>query len=238
MKTNLKLIGTAAVVALMFSSSANAFLIDNFNDTQTVTQTGIGNTASNFGGLGGAVGASRELTATVTNGTGDLTIGANSPNAGQFTHSADAGVTGHSLLRWDGNADGVLGFGLVGVDLTDASASTGIALKLVSTDFPVNLTFRVYEDGSIFSTATVAAPPLSSNVNFFIDFASFTDTGTGANFADVKAIEFTINDLSLDADADLRIDFIQSTTNTVAEPATLAILGLGLIGAGYRRRKA
>jgi hypothetical protein len=87
MKTNLKLIGTAAVVALMFSSSANAFLIDNFNDTQTVTQTGIGNTASNFGGLGGAVGASRELTATVTNGTGDLTIGANSPNAGQFTHS-------------------------------------------------------------------------------------------------------------------------------------------------------
>lgn len=231
----LRLSLTAAALFAVAQSPASAFLIDDFSGTQTVVQSGLGANSSDVAVVG-AVGGSRYMEATVTAGNGDLELGSNVPTAGAFSHSQDVGVTGSSLLRWDGVANSALDFGLGGVDLTDGGSSTGIALRLISTDFPVNISLTVWEDAGNYSTAMVLAPALSSNIDFFIDFASFTAIGLGADFASAEAIELSINDMTGYADADVRIDFIESTTD-VAEPATLALFGLGLIGLGVAQRR-
>jgi len=227
---------TVATVAicLMAAAPAQAFLIDDFNTLQTVAQTGVG---SNGAGIAtpGAVGGARYTQATVTAGAGALDLGSDFPINGAFSHSQASGVTGNSLLQWDGDSNSTLGFGLGGVDLTDAGASTGIVIRLLQTDFPVNITINVFENASDYSSTTVVVPFLAMNVDFFIDFASFIPTGAGADFTSVEAINLTINDATGFANADVAIDFIESTS--IPEAGILAIFGLGLIGVAAARRR-
>jgi len=228
----------ATALCIVTVAPAQAFLIDNFATTQSVSRTGVG---SNGAGIAtaGAVGGTRYTEATVTSGAGTLDLSSNTPIPSAFSHSQGSGVTGSSLLQWDGDTNSTLDFGLGGVDLTDMGISTGIVIRLISTDFPVNITLTVYENASDFSSRTVTLPALAMNIDFFVDFASFIATGAGADFTSVEAITLTMNDTPPTfANADLTIDFIESAPPpNVSEAGTLALFGLGLIGVAVARRR-
>jgi hypothetical protein len=105
----------------------------------------------------------------------------------------------------------------------------------VQTDFPINITLNIYENATDFSSTTVMVPFLAMNVDFYIDFASFIASGAGADFTSVEAINLTMNDSTGFANADVAIDFIESTS--ISEAGTLALFGLGLIGVAVARRR-
>jgi hypothetical protein len=85
-------------IGVLAAAPAQAFLIDDFNTSQTVSQMGVG---TNGGGIltAGAVGGARYMQATVTAGAGALDLGTNNPIAGSFSHGQGSGVTGSSLLQ-------------------------------------------------------------------------------------------------------------------------------------------
>jgi hypothetical protein len=246
-----KLIATTAVsiLALGLASGANAFLIDNFNDTDaaikapppgTTDSLGVNGSANILQGVGG-----RNVRVTQVSGLGDVEVGINAPNPGLMSYSQDSGVVGNARVRWD--ADGVgaeaatLEFLGAGVDLTDAGADTGILLRVVSSDFAANITFTLYNGTGGTATLNHNALPASLNYDLFYEFDDFALAGgfVAGDFAAVRAIDMNVNNTTGLPDVDLRVDLIESSTPN-PEPATLALFGLSMAGLGvlqHRRRR-
>jgi hypothetical protein len=220
---------------------AFAMTIDNFNTVQTVTQTGIGTNGVSASGVGDAVFGERYIEATVTAGSAMERVSSSGLNPGQLAHSQDAGVTGNSLVVWDGDSSNgpVIDLAGTSVDVTDGGLSDSLIILIASNDWPTNLTFRFFTTLMDYSEFIYATPGVVMNLPVYLPLANFTGIGSGADFSDIRAISMSIGDSIPHEDLDLRLELLGTGTQSITEPATLGLFGAGLFGTGLvaKRRR-
>ncbi|MCA9010516.1 MAG: DUF11 domain-containing protein, partial [Planctomycetaceae bacterium] len=170
-------------------------LIDDFTQPggtgQTLTANAAGTaTTSSFATTSGAIGGERDMIVTAT--LGSVTFEANGAAFPlNLNYNANFGATGRASVIWDGadnNPTTLSPSGLGGQDLT-ALGETGFLLSVGSSQ-PVTLSLVVHSGPTNSSTATInlAAGAIDT---LYVPYSSFvTTTGTGADFANVGAIEY------------------------------------------------
>lgn len=226
----------AVAVLGLYASCAQAFLIDDFDSYQSVVIMSAAPTSKVDVLADPAVlGGWRKISVLKTaGGTGFTNVVAaeasadvGNPNTFQVSNGtfSDSTVT----LTWDGN-----GGGLGGVDITDAGAATGIFISLLVTDLPqTSLRFDAVSSSGA-SSASVLFASAQAGVDVFLPFSSFVGS---ANFTQLNGLSLTLDgavswDAAFDNLRTAAAPIIQSTT-AVPEPASLALLGLGLALLGW-----
>jgi hypothetical protein len=222
---------------LLTTNSAQALLIDNFNDVQSLSRSSVGSTSSTVtapGAIGGKRDGRVHVTSSPAGNSLDLNIDVGQPT---LSHSQGSQVTGASIIEWDGGngAGSIDHTGLGGVDLTDGGVSDRLRVMVLQDDLPASLSFTIYDTLGGSASGVLALPGFifAGPTPFDLLFSSFVGA---VDMTSVGAIKMVISGLP---NTDLTIDFVE-TTHT-PEPSTLLLLGTGILsvaGYGWRRKKA
>ena len=223
-----------------------------------LTGTGVGSTQN--GPITSIIGGQRDLGANKLSGgssddgtkIGVVTDGSKS----YLSFSNDAGVSGEGMVAWDGQDDNDWTTfdptGLGGIDLTDGGTLTAFVLETISADADWQFTIEIYTNNTKWTKITLPASEVPSGdppVISVIPFTPFTlpeavcdadpmtvdcEVGPGGNvdLMNVGAMRVHLNATGV-TDIDLRLDYV----SRIPEPASLALISLGLLGVGAFTRK-
>lgn len=142
-------------------------------------------------------------------------------------------------LTWDGgdNQASVDTGGLGGLDLIDGT-NTGILVDINFADLGVDMAFNIWDTSG--NQATVSRS-FSSQVQDEQVFFAYGDlVGNSVDLTSVGAIQLLVSGpTAYDVDFNLlqSINPDQPPSNNISAPATLALVGIGMVGVGAARRK-
>ena len=257
-----RLLPLTFLIMASLPASAGYIVIDDFIMPQSVTLTGV---APQTGGsvanpTVAALGVERDLWVKKTTGPNGAPISALVNPYGQNLMRFDmgAGVRGSARLTWDGidgNANTIDYDGLGGVDL-GLSGSSYFELRVAFSNIAGPVDFVVYDasdaTGSQYAKGTISLPAgidldpdVDTLINFQLPFSSMLLMGGATTdlFRHVGAITMTINaEVAGQGGRDVNLDRLRVYADiplpppVIPEPATLALLGLGLGLIGLSRR--
>jgi hypothetical protein len=226
---------------LVASGAVNAAVIDDFNvSTAQVTHT-VNNgtpidttTGSTGGPLANIIGGTRGYSFTTRwgGGAGSNTGAFKINDFGDNTLTVDnaTNVDSDLTITWDAN-----GAGLGGADLLDGTGNANayaMVLDVPSIDANgVTILFTITDTNANVATGT---DTFTVPGQLFIPYADFSNA-INVDFASVSSIVMTLSG-GASWDGAFRLIESSPTPSDVPVPGTLALIGLGLLGFGARRR--
>ena len=208
--------------------------VDDFSATDHTATANSGTpTAPSSVAATEALGGERDLLVEHVSGLLDAELQASSATSSLIISSATGTVADYTVV-WDGpdgDATTVDATGLGGTDFTNSGVADRLQFMIGADQSGVNLTINVYTDAANFSSFFTTIPNTgtgSATSELLVPFTSFVDTGVGANFASVGAIEIQVNGVAaLDAELAL-VGSVGPTVETANianfEPITLGNL--------------
>lgn len=203
--------------------------VDDFTTTDQTATADSGTPIAPSTATATVLGGERDLLATYLSGPFDVELMASTITTSLIIDSGTA-TTGDFNITWDGldgDATTLAATGLGNVDLTNTGVADRFQFLIRSDLAGAALTLNIYTDAANFSSFATTIPTGALS-ELLIPFTSFVDTGTGADFTDVGAIEMLVNGVAeMNAELTL-VGSIGPTvlTNNIAnfEPLTLGNL--------------